>query len=790
MRKGLRFFLSPENQNNIKPGTIFFQHGETRFPDALRMGFNLNITDPSQRRLRFIPLTGGTLYFLPNVLSGGSRPQLPDDVDDVLMWIDDEYGNWTTIGTVVIDVGGKQIRDVITTLGYDDLLNVHHNFFNRQWYWPMKIPAGFLKTTLLNLNKAEVLTRSGAKIPTTHPRWHAYAVETFLRSGYGLRFDMDNADASKDDAVTHPFPEFIIDTTEDYTELWVALAVAKQSVHDGNVKLLQDIAAGMSELDPLRSLSASNPAILSLSPLHPENGSLSAFRTLQSIRPHIMDAEAGLTLADAFFSDSRSYHALRFTLPGNTDEVYYLGVLPTQKMKLLDNASTLLQERRIPIHGHVFIPKSSSLSALRLELTDGFLKITGKDGTTIQDTQTLDIAIVPDKNSTNITLQPRWPAISEAEKTAGINRISDICLSLGTRKTTRKAVRRLFNKWENKIRPNTRPAGEIVFRGSRQPWSGISKTDLTGLFTGLQRLSFSGSTRLPIRPAEALALWIMEGKFDAEKRHLFTQEIQLEKNIGGFTQTQIKNATEENMQILVRVILLWKFWGLDIMNHHTGFGDNTPPLSGDMATAMAAQNTHFVSKGLEAIKTEGIVPPTMDQVNQTITVRKRGSRWLFRAAPNHREIFVWLQYAEYLRRQSRLKKAAANMGVPEVLALSPAFSYMAYNGGMEQDLVPNGWDDAAKTWKMFTEPDPPAPWKTRFFWSWWGHVKTELETNPDDWKDKSIEDILVKKRITHFTNEIKNTYDEPNKRSKSARVNGLHFAAIVRTYGSIFPSVL
>jgi hypothetical protein len=797
MRKLLRFFLSLESQSTIRSDTIFFQHGERRFPDALRMGFNLDITDPSQRRLPFIPLTGGTLYFLPDVLSGGSRPRVPDDLADPLEWIDSEYRDWTTTGTVVIDVGGKQIKDVITTLGYSALLNDAHHFFNRQWYWPLKIPVEFLKHTLVDLNPAEVLNRDGAKVPTGHPRWHAVAVETFLRGGYGLRFGMDDSDAARDDAVNHPFPECLIDTTEDYTELWAALAVTKKSVHDGNVQLMQDIADGITALDPLRHLSTVNPEILSLSPLHPENGMVSAFRTLQGLRPHLEDAGPGLPLADAFFGDSRSYHALRFTLPGNTDEIYYLGVLPTQKIKIFDNASNLLQERRIPTHGHVFVPKTNGLNALRLQLTEGSLKITGKDGTTIPDAQVLDIPLTGDGDTTHITLQPRWPAVSEAEKADSVDRISDICLSLGKHNKTRDAIRILMKKWEDKIRPGSRPAGEIVFRGSRRPWSRVSKADLTGLFNGLHRLSFTGTATLPIRPAEAMTLWIMEGKITATQHKFFTHEISLQDKFkpifdkpGFFSKTQINNGTEEEIRTLVRVLILWNLWGLDIMNHHSGLGDNTPPLSGNLSAAMASQDNHFVSKGLEAIKTEGIVPPTLDQVNQAITVRKRGRKWFFRAAPNHREIFVWLQYAEYLRRQSRLRKAAANMGVSEALALSPAFSYMAYNGGMEQDLVANGWDEAAKTWKMFTAPDPPDPWETRFFWKWWDRVKTELESHPDDWKDKTIEDVLTKWEISNFANEKNNTYSKPNDRSKGVRVNGLHFAAIVRTYGGIFPSIL
>jgi hypothetical protein len=805
MSKLLRFFLSPEDQNKIKASTILIQSGQSSFPDALRLNFNVDVAAPSQRRLSLIPLTGGTMYFLPDPLAGGAIPSFPDDLDNVLQWIDIEYENWATVGTVVIDVEGPKIRDYITALGYDTLLNEDHNFFNRQWYWPLRIPIDFLKNTVLHLNKAEVLNKDGVKIPTNHPQWHAFAVETFLRGGYGLRFKTDDADASKDDAINRPFPEFIIDSTESYTELWVALAIAKQSVHDGNVKLLKDLADSMDELASLRNLNSSDSKVLTLSPYHPVNGTLSSYRTLKNLRTHMVHAEPGRPLADSFFSTVPSFHTLRFNMPGNTDEIYYLGLLPAQRIKILDSHSNLLQERRLPIHGFVDVQKNSNTTLIRLELTHGVLKITGVGGKTVPETQTLDLVVDPGVDTAQITLQPRWTALSDAERLENINRISDICLALSTTKTTKQATRKLLVKWENLIRPSSRPSSWKIFRGSRFPWDRVSKDDLTGLFKGLQRLSFTGPAAFSIKPAHAMALWILEGKIAAERANIFKAEISLEKTFGGlfsFNNTEIKNAKEEDIRSLVRVMLLWNFWGLDIMNHHEGLDDNTPPLSGNPANSIASQNTHFDTKALEAIKTEGIVPPTRDQVDQTISVRKKGNKWFFQVEPNHKEVFIWLQYAEYLRRQSRLGKAAADMGISDEFAVSPAFSYMAYNGGMEQDLVPHGWDAAAKTWRMFTTPDPPvrdaafphpggkATWERRWIWKWWDRVKTELTNNPDHWKGKSIEDILLKWKMTNFADEEALTSNNENVRTLAVRVNGLHFAAITRTYGGVFPSIL
>jgi hypothetical protein len=805
MSQLLRFFLSPEDQNKIDSGTILIQSGQSGFSDALRLGFNVDVAVPSQRRLSLIPLTGGTMYFLSDPLAGGVKPSFPNDLDNVLQWIDNEYEQWATTGMVVVDVEGAKIRNYIKALGYDSLLNENHNFFNRQWYWPLKIPVDFLKKTILNLNRAEVLNKNGVKIPTTHPQWHAFAVETFLRGGYGLRFKTDDTDASKDDAVNQSFPEFIIDTTESYTEIWVALAIAKQSVHDGNIKLLKDLADSMEELASLRTQTSSDSKLLTLSPYHPVNGTLSSCRTLKNLRNHMVNAEPGRPLADSFFSFSPSYHNLRFNMPGNTDEVYYLGLLPTQKIKILDIHSNILQERRLPIHGFVAVRKNSNTDVIRLELINDAMKITGIDGKTVPETQTLDVMVDPNVDTAKITLQPVWKGFSDAERLENINRISDICLALSTNKTTRKATTKLLVKWEKSIRPSSWSSSQIVFRGSRSPWDRVSKDDLTGLFKGLQDLSFSGSTSFPVKPAHAMTLWIMEGKIAAEIANIFKHEISLEKTFGhlfSYSNTEIKNAKEEDIISLVRVMLLWNFWGLDIMNHHEGLDDNTPPLSGNLAASIVSQNNHFDFKALEAIKTEGIVPPTRDQVNQTISVRKKGSKWFFRVEPNHKEIFIWLQYAEYLRRQSRLAKAAADMGISEEFAASPAFGYMAYNGGMEQDLVPHGWDASAKTWRMFTTPDPPVrdaafphpddkkkTWERRWIWKWWDRVKTELNNNPDKWQDKTIEDVLLNWKMTNFADELALTSSNENVRTRAVRVNGLHFAAITRTYGGVFPSI-
>ncbi len=810
MRKTLRFVLSAQDQQKIDKNTIVIENGNSQLPDVLRLKFNLQNTNQEDPHLSLKPLTSGYMYFFPELSAGGgSKPNLPQNFDDswdTLEWIETEYTNWNTIGIIIIDVLSSRIQEYIQTLGYNDLLNKEHNFFNRQWYYPLVLPIEFLKSTILNLNPTDLLSRGGVKIPSNHPQWHAFAVERFLLGGYGLKFDIDQSDERLDDVVVNSFPELIIDSTQGYTELTIALAIAKESVHDNNVPLLKQVADSIDDLNPLRSLIPSNPRVLSLSHYHPTNGLISADRTLQNLRDHLIDADVGSPLADAYFSEPRLYHMLQFDMPGNTDEIYYLGLLPTQKVKISTGQGDLLQERLLPIHGLVAVNVESTTMSLQVELIAGDFKITGVDQKLIAESSVIDISMSVDKQTTQINLQPRWEAFTDTEKQENIERIVKLCYSLSRRRENQRSVRRLLHQWENKVRATSEP-DEVVFRGSRVPKSFVSKNDLESLFKGLKRLTFTTAIPPQIHPAEAMILWIMEGKAAAVEHELFTKEFPVHvsfKDIEGysFTSNQIKTGSEEEIKDLLRVLLCWNYWGLDIMNYHQGAGDNEPALSGNLAAAMAKHNEHLTQRGLEAIKTEGIVPPTREQINQTIKVRKRGNRWVFKLESNHKEIMIWLQYAEYLRRGSRLEKAVLTTGVNQRFAQSPAFRYMAYNGGIEQDLVHHGWDDAIKTWRMFTTPQPPdrdpahahpsgkTTWDKRLFWSWWDRVKVELETNPNNWADKNIDEVLLKWRMGNYANELNLTSTDDTIRTLAVRINGLHFAALVRTYGSVFSTVI
>jgi hypothetical protein len=337
-----------------------------------------------------------------------------------------------------------------------------------------------------------------------------------------------------------------------------------------------------------------------------------------------------------------------------------------------------------------------------------------------------------------------------------------------------------LTEYQRTIRPVAWGVGDAVFRGTLRPWLGatiagavvpsVGLADLSALFDALQNLP-SGPGLPTIRAGEAMVLWVMEGRlrlgaypvdgvvFDMLKPGAATSWLPVEPGLFSgfpFPPADLTAATDAAVRSLLRSALLWFVWGMDV------FTTTVKPPGADTdlkweatLAASAAGHDTKLRNGLKDITDTGLTAPTEAALNAAIELRPGGPGKEFRLTPGYIRTNIWLQYAEYLRRQIAYTSPAIAM--PVAAREVPEFNYIAFNGGLVQ---------AAQ---------------------YWAEADTTLAGAPPSWV-KTHEDALRLKRLTAW--EESRTPRLSTDRSAAPRVNGLHFGALARTYGAVFPRVL
>jgi hypothetical protein len=418
---------------------------------------------------------------------------------------------------------------------------------------------------------------------------------------------------------------------------------------------------------------------------------------------------------------------------------------------------------------------------VRVKLVAGSLRIAETNGTRLglpADEVEFDFATLAEP--ARVVLQPPGPNPADpAARAAYSTRLAGLSLRLGRLKITDDAVAKKLAEYEETLRPSTWSPSDRVFRGSRAPRRGapikgmdvpgIELRDLRAIFDALQSLSIAPGSP-PIRPGEAIVLWVMEGRLALGGDNLLepgeaTDFFPLSSgSIPGFPfgPVTFEAAPDSEVRTLLRSQLLWDAWGMDAFTA-TAFvpaaQDTRLSWEASLPASVAAHDTKLRS-GLQAITAAGITPPTEGAINATIELTRSGGVRRLRLLPDYIRITLWLQHAEYLRRQVAYLQPANTApypAMPVTARNSPAFNYIAYNGGIKR---------AADLWQM---------------------ADKVLTGGPPAWV-KTHEDALRSWQLD--LDEMQRTPRGGVDRSTAARVNGVHFAALVRTYGAIFPRVL
>lgn len=793
----LRFPLDADAQRRIAEGSITVEDGPPDFPDSMRL---LCTVDAAGGEPQLRPLFGGKVRFLPDMSLPGASPAVPADAAgfDAAAWIAAEYAGWRTVGTLVVDADPRTLALLLAALGMTSLLTREKQLPNRALYRPVRITREFLADSLVSatgLTPQTVHTGTGGAVATTAALWPAHAVAGFLTGRYGATVAAHAADAAQDQAVTKVMPAVVMDAA-GVIDLAMTVAVHRERTDDGEDATLDAVAAGMAELDTARALETVNGGATLLDPMHPRNATLPARWVLAYAREHVVDAEGTDVLAEAALAPAgRVYDAFHLSAPGVPEAVHFQGILPTQRLRLEESGTgVVLQDRRVPAHGLVFVPFTiAAPPTVVLSFTEGDLRVTETDGVldagggADRVTQTLASATF---SPTRVALQPPLPdPANAADKAAFSAELAGLCHSLSNSEVTKAAVKARLAEYEAPLRPATGPFAAAatpvipIFRGSLQPWALVSESELHAFFDGLQLITFDPGSPLRVRPAEAMVMWIMEGKVQATQvtithpdgsktTHRFLRGSWLElpgifHTIEGFefSQDEVDAASEADILTLVRVLLCWQWWGMDIMNVRApNRSDNAPLLTGDLHAVMDQhrenmQGSTGTGGHLAFIRGQGINPPDMAQIENTVRLRTNDvGRWEFSIGANHIAHYVWLQHAEYLSRLPGLREAENT---------EPAFGYIAYNGGTA--TADTLWDDAAEAMAG----------------------DASLMTHSEALRSSPMtEDEQSRTPAVPVEDGDEDDGNDVFARSTAARVNGIHFAALVESYGAVFPRVI
>jgi hypothetical protein len=276
-----------------------------------------------------------------------------------------------------------------------------------------------------------------------------------------------------------------------------------------------------------------------------------------------------------------------------------------------------------------------------------------------------------------------------------------------------------------------------------------------------------------------MALWLMEGRITLLDHGLLSPGTPtVWMNFGDvfgislpgvqpFSEADLVAAADADVLAIIRTLILWNFWGMDILSrvHFDAVAQDTLLTWSATVAATAADHDAKMTSGLQAIRDAGVDPPTGAVINATIEVRNLAGRRQFRLTTGYLPTTIWLQYAEYLRRLTSFTDPAATAPQPAMPASArgfPAFGYVAFNARTGISRAAQYWD-----WCSIILAGAHDPW-----------IKTH-EDALRSWRLGDREPL-----------ELTRTPRGSTDRSRWARVNGLHFAALVRSYGATFPRLL
>jgi hypothetical protein len=786
-RNWLRFPMSSQDQLRIT-GPIRVLEGGPAFPDWLRLECTY---DPSQGAPQLTPLFPGKISFLADSQAPGVLPK----PTDVFTWTDQQYQSWRTVGTLIVELDETAVADEIAQQpGTPDLIP------RVAWYWPVRITKEFLFDSMRagnKLRKTPVQRPTGGSVPISASNWDGHAVSGFLNSTH------------KVEVGPNPDPAKRLDPTQDQAVLF-NMPVWEMTA-GGDLGLWMAIAAGTTLDDmhrtALPSIQGTTPL---LDPAHPANALLNTRQTLIALQLQLIGAGSAAEVlaaeALAAWPAKSRYFTIFFSIPGNPYNItfsdpartpkqpaYFSGLLPHEEIEVKDDDGTVLQKRRLPTNGVVTIaqsPKTPAPPPLTVDITlsPGTLKITDTDGSRLAGGVRFDFGTLTDRAW--VSLQFPGPTSASAAALEGYRKkLAKLTLPLSRLPKTKNIIKEALEEYERTIRPVAWLPADLVFRGTRMPWKGspnnpvpVSEADQIALFQGLQRISFNNQAPippLPIRPSEAMILWLLEGRIALLDQNLLSPGAPtVPKNFGDvfgvndplaqpFSEADLVAAADADLIAVIRTLLLWNFWGMDILSrvHYDPAAQDTLLTWSATVAATAADHNAKMASGLQAIRNAGIVPPNEAKINSTIVVNTLAGRRHFHLTADYLPTMIWLQYAEYLRRLTLFTDPAATGAHPAMPAAArnfPAFGYIAFNAraGVPRAAQYWAWCDAI----LF---GPHDPW-----------VKTH-------------EDALRTWRLgDREPPELANTPRGGLRRSTWARVNGLHFAALVRSYGAVFPSVL
>lgn len=754
-RRILYFPISAADQARIDPASIQVESGPIDNPDALRLRFT--ITNPAAGAPRVQPFFAGQMGFLAD--PGGTLP----DETTVFAFTPAEYATWQTRGKLLVNADVASLRLMHTMARRPPLLP------NRVAYWPVRLSEAFLYGTCrtpTQLEHTAIRLTAGGKVNTGSGNWPSRAVAGFLTGAYKPALRQHASDPTKDDLQRFAMPTVEMDPVTGAVELWMGAAYQAKFFDDGQTADVDAAATalGVANFDDLA---------------HPSNGALPVWPLLQALQFDMIDADLFNELADKVtivFPVTPRFFEFRFTLLGRPNENYHCGAFTSQSVRILDSAGSVIQERRIPLHGRVTVsqaPPAAAPPAIKIELPAGPL-----------DPLADRVVIAAASTSRTFDLDFAAAGLETPRLALGpsdLTRYGDILVALGSAPATKTATGTTLSRYEDEIRPaGWPPAGlfvpdtensMMIFSGSRRPWANMTAEDLNQFFAGLRHVVSSGAPPLPaIRPAEAILVWIMEGKILATMQGFTTPartQFSFKATFPDFSSGQVAAASAAQIKSLVRARVSWEFWGLDDLNHHLPGQDNKPTSSGDLPTAALNHDAAFEA-GRGRMIAAGLNPPTLAEVTDACEAVPSGGDWKFRTAPNHQEIFVWLQHCEY---QRRLITLPPNLTPPtNDVWQNPAFGYMAYNGGFESK--PTFAIDFTKT-----------------VFGAWTDANSRMgagactATNPQD-------ALRCQKVTAAEMAMVVSTDPTKSERRGSSRINAMHFSALFDSYARVFPYAL
>jgi hypothetical protein len=741
-RLWLRFLLTEASQRRIDPASIRLT-SDADVPDALHIEFR--VLDPTGGAPEVMPLFPGSLEFIADA---PSRDHILPEPTDIVDWTEAEYNSWQTTGRVMLTLDASRARQIESIHGLPPVIP------RIIWLWPVSISQEFLFLSIRGRNglrRLAIKQATGGSIDPMRLDWPNHAVSGFLKGTYSAPLRADSSDPATDDAARLSMPEFVMDGGTGQVAVTIALAGAETN-DDGLLASVDALASALPLLDPR----------------HPRYGRLHTRQFLTLMRDQLFDGGPGLVLADPLMAPwpaGPRYFNARFSIPGSAQAVYFCGLLPDVEVRVEDAQHAVLRQGQLTTSGWVTLEQQPPAAGDPLPgpldttftLTPGDLRLTQTNG--------IRANLLPDQvrfafdvleGDGHATLQPQAPDPADAAAVAVYSaKLADICHSLGRDVKTRNAVKEILTNYEAILRPSAWTAADLVFRGTREPWSSVNPDQLTEFFNGLQNVSFSNTLLAPppIRPGEAITLWLMEGKLSASgalgpTMHPFGPIAS--EGRPPFDPADVASAGGDRIRDCVRSFLLWSFWGLDVAVVTVvdpAIQDTRPDWSGGVAAAAAANNAKM-DAALGRIAAAGIVAPSRAAVTSTIEVTRTAGAWQWRVRAGHVATMIWLQYSEYLRRQ-------LDPAMPAGATAYPAFNYAAYNGGV--GAASGLWDRAQAVLN--------------------GAAKPAWVTTP--------EDALRSWPLTAA--EIALTPRTSRARSRAPRINGLHFAAVAHSYGAVFP---